>query len=42
MKHYVYLIDGVAQPQRIWQRRQVWGEHPQAQFTVVEVKRATM
>ncbi len=35
---YVYLIDGVAVPARIWNRRQIFGEHGAAVFTVASYR----
>ncbi len=33
----LYLIDGVAQPRRVWEAKQLWGEYAGADFTVVEI-----
>jgi len=34
----LYLIDGVAVPQKIYERRQLFGEHAGAQFSIVDIK----
>ena len=38
MIRYLYLIDGVAVPKHIYERRQIFGEHKAAIFRVVEVR----
>lgn len=38
-KRTVYLIDGVSVPKLIYDRRQIFGEHREASFRVVEVSR---
>lgn len=38
----IYLIDGVRAPKKVWERRQLFGEHSGAKFwkQEVELKRA--
>lgn len=38
MTTYLYLIDGVSVPKRTYERRKLWGEHPGAKFTMVEIQ----
>ena len=38
MIRYLYLIDGVAVPKRVFERRQIFGEYAGASFRVVEAR----
>lgn len=35
----LYLIDGVGVPEKIFFRRQLWGERPDAIFEFIEIER---
>jgi hypothetical protein len=38
MRRFLYMIDGVAVPRKIWERRQIWGEYAGASFFKYEIR----